>query len=99
MEEGSRGFDFPAYAPILQDMFALKREVAGDDAARRLCCGEPYDGALDAFERGMTASRLDSIFAATREGFEPLLKAVLAKKRAAPDVDALHPALAFDHPG
>jgi len=61
--------------------------------------GEPYDGALDAFERGMTASRLDSIFAATREGLEPLLKAVLAKKRDAPDVDALHPALAFDHPG
>ena len=76
--------DFPAYAPILQDMFALKARGGRDDAARRLCCGRAYDGALDAFERGMTASRLDSIFAATREGLEPLLKAVLAKKRDAP---------------
>ena len=91
--------DFPAYAPILQDMFALKREVAATTRPDVCAAGEPYDGALDAFERGMTASRLDSIFAATREGLEPLLKAVLAKKRDAPEVDALHPALAFDHPG
>jgi carboxypeptidase Taq len=91
--------DYPAYAPILQDMFALKREVAATTRPDVCAAGEPYDGALDAFERGMTASRLDSIFAATREGLEPLLKAVLAKKRDAPEVDALHPALAFDHPG
>jgi len=80
-------------------MFALKREVAATTRPDVCAAGEPYDGALDAFERGMTASRLDSIFAATREGLEPLLKAVLAKKRDAPEVDALHPALAFDHPG
>ena len=80
-------------------MFALKREVAATTRPDVCAAGEPYDGALDAFERGMTASRLDSIFAETREGLEPLLKAVLAKKRAAPEVDALHPALAFDHPG
>ena len=77
----------------------LKGEVAATTRPDVCAAGEPYDGALDAFERGMTASRLDSIFAATREGLEPLLKAVLAKKRDAPDVDALHPALAFDHPG
>lgn len=91
--------DFEAYAPILQDMFALKREVAATTRPDVCAAGEPYDGALDAFERGMTAQRLDSIFAATREGLDPLLKAVLAKKRASPDIDALHPALAFDHEG
>ena len=91
--------DFEAYASILQDMFALKREVAATMRPDVCAAGEPYDGALDAFERGMIAQRLDSIFAATREGLDPLLKAVLAKKRATPEIDALHPALAFDHPG
>jgi len=91
--------DYQSYAPILQDMFSLKREVAATTRPDVCAAGEPYDGALDAFERGMTASRLDAIFAKTREGLEPLLKAVLAKKRDAPDVDALHPTLAFDHPG
>ena len=80
-------------------MFALKREVAATTRPDVCAAGEPYDGALDAFERGMTASRLDAIFAKTREGLEPLLKAVLAKKRDNPGVDVLHPALAFDHPG
>ena len=80
-------------------MFSLKREVAATTRPDVCAAGEPYDGALDAFERGMTASRLDAIFAKTREGLEPLLKAVLAKKRDAPEIDALHPALAFDHPG
>ena len=98
-KKAREGSDFEGYAPILQDMFALKREVAATTRPDVCAAGEPYDGALDAFERGMTASRLDSIFAETREGLEPLLKAVLAKKRAAPEVDALHPALAFDHPG
>merc|ERR1719446_941286 len=41
---------------------------------------EAYDGALDQFERGMTASRLD---------------AIIAKKAAEPECDAPHPALAF----
>ena len=98
-KKAREGSDFPGYAPILQDMFSLKREVAATTRPDVCAAGEPYDGALDAFERGMTASRLDSIFAATREGLEPLLKAVLAKKRDAPEIDALHPALAFDHPG
>ena len=98
-KKAREGSDFEGYAPILQDMFALKREVAATTRPDVCAAGEPYDGALDAFERGMTASRLDSIFAETREGLEPLLKAVLAKKREAPEVDALHPSLAFDHPG
>lgn len=54
---------------------------------------EPYDGALDAFERGMTARRLDELFGELREGLVPLLTAITAKQRAEPDVDAPHPAL------
>ena len=70
-------------------MFALKREVAATTRSDVCAAGEPYDGALDTFERGMTASRLDSIFATTREGLEPLLKAVLAKKRVRALIESL----------
>jgi len=90
--------DFASFAPALTEMMSLKREVA--TATRpELCATEPYDGALDQFERGMTSKRLDEIFGATRERLAPLLASVLAKKKASPDVDALHPTLAFDHPG
>ena len=41
---------------------------------------EPYDGALDAFERGMRAERLDDIFEELRTGLVPLLDAINAKK-------------------
>ena len=56
---------------------------------------EPYDGALDAFERGMRASRLDVIFDELRTGLVPLLDAINAKKAADASIDAPHPALAF----
>ena len=55
---------------------------------------EPYDGALDAFERGMRASRLDDIFDELRAGLVPLLEAINAKKLSNPSIDAPHPALA-----
>ena len=93
---GPGGLGLPRLAPILQDMFSLKREVAATTRPDVCAAGEPTTAA--AARRGMTASRLDSIFAKNKEGLAPLLKAVLAKKRDAPDVDALHPA-AFDHPG
>jgi Zn-dependent M32 family carboxypeptidase len=54
---------------------------------------EPYDGALDAFESGMTAHRLDALFKELREGLLPLLCAITAKQRTEPDIDAPHPAL------
>jgi len=89
--------DFGAFGSSLATMFALKAEVAA--ATRPELSGvEPYDGALDQFERGMTSARLDSIFAETKAGLAPLLAKVLEKKRAGFD-DAVHPALAFDHPG
>ena len=56
---------------------------------------EPYDGALDAFERGMRAERLDTIFDELRAGLVPLLEAINAKKKADPSIDAPHPALEF----
>lgn len=84
--------DFSMFAPKLVEMFELKKQVAAVTRPS-LCETDPYDGALDAFERGMRAERLDAIFGELREGLVPLLEAILAKKRSTPEVDAPHPAL------
>jgi carboxypeptidase Taq len=55
--------DFPRFAPWLKRTVALQREIAdrlGFDETR-------YDALLDQFEPGMTASKLDRIFAPIRE--------------------------------
>ncbi|HJT58364.1 MAG TPA: carboxypeptidase M32 [Ktedonobacteraceae bacterium] len=55
--------DFASFAPCLQRTVALQREIAdhlGYDETR-------YDALLDQFEPGMTASRLDQLFAPIRE--------------------------------
>jgi carboxypeptidase Taq len=84
--------DFSIFAPKLREMFELKREVAA--VTRPALRKEPYDGALDAFERGMRSERLDQIFAELREGLVPLLCAIVEKKAQEPSIDAAHPALA-----
>mmetsp|Transcript_30226 Transcript_30226/g.82674 ORF Transcript_30226/g.82674 Transcript_30226/m.82674 type:complete len:380 (+) Transcript_30226:2-1141(+) len=71
-------------------MFELKKEVA---TVTRPGVAEAYDGALDAFERGMTAARLDELFSELREGLVPLLNAIMAKRKSCPGFDAPHPSL------
>lgn len=85
--------DFSLFAGKLTEIFELKKEVAA--ITRPALKDEPYDGALDAFERGMRAERLDIIFDELREGLVPLLEAINAKKAADPSIDAPHPALEF----
>ena len=83
--------DFNLFSDKLVEIFEIKKEIA---AVTRPAVSDPYDGALDVFERGMTAERLDGVFAELREGLVPLLGAINAKKAAEPDIDAPHPALA-----
>jgi len=85
--------DFSLFAGKLTEIFELKKEVAA--VTRPALKSEPYDGALDAFERGMRAERLDEIFEELRAGLVPLLEAINAKKASDPSVDAPHPSLAF----
>ena len=85
--------DFSLFASKLTEIFELKKQVAA--ITRPALKDEPYDGALDAFERGMRAERLDAIFDELRGGLVPLLDAINAKKASDPDVDAPHPALEF----
>lgn len=90
--------DFSLFEADLASMVDLKREVALLTRPE-LCAVEPYDGALDAFERGATAAGIDAVFDAAERGLEPLLNAVLDAKRASPALDAPHPSLDADHPG
>merc|ERR1740130_2215342 len=85
--------DFSLFSGKLTEIFELKKEVAA--LTRPALKDEPYDGALDAFERGMRAERLDVIFDELRTGLVPLLDAINAKKAADASIDAPHPALAF----
>lgn len=75
--------DFSAFADKLSEVFEIKKEIA-----RLTHPDAPYDGALDNFERGTQAERLDAIFAETREGLKPLLDDVLARPQ-----PAVHPSL------
>lgn len=83
------------FAPVLEKLVELKREVATVTRKKLVSRpgGESYDGAIDQFERGMTAGRVDELFGELRTGLLPLLEAILAKKSAEPQIDAPHPAL------
>ena len=54
--------DYAAFAPVLAEVVRLKREEAAAVAQG----GDLYDALLDDFEPGMTAARLDALFAEMR---------------------------------
>ena len=61
--------DYATFKPVLADWLGLIRErSAAIDPSQ-----SAYDVALDGFERGMTAARVDEIFAELRAGLVPLL--------------------------
>jgi carboxypeptidase Taq len=66
--------DFASFAPWLSSTVALQREVAD-----RIGFAETrYDALLDYFEPGMTASKLDELFAPVREASVTLLQRIQA---------------------
>ncbi|HYT35594.1 MAG TPA: carboxypeptidase M32, partial [Ktedonobacteraceae bacterium] len=66
--------DFASFAPWLSRTVALQREVAD-----RIGYAETrYDALLDLFEPGMTASKLDKLFAPVREVSTTLLRRIEA---------------------
>lgn len=89
--------DFSLFESALKKIFEVKKTVA---TVTRPETREPYDGAMDAFERGMTAQRLDEIFAETKKGLKPILDKVLAcEEQASKEDQEACAALSFDHPG
>ena len=64
--------DFASFAPWLSRTVALQREVADHIGYAET----RYDALLDLFEPGMTASKLDKLFAPVREVSTTLLKRI-----------------------
>ncbi|WP_425100595.1 carboxypeptidase M32 [Tropicibacter sp. S64] len=67
--------DFAAFAPVLSEIIALRREEAQALAAG----GDVYDALLDDYEPGAKASDLDAMFGALRPRLVALREAVLDK--------------------
>jgi carboxypeptidase Taq len=64
--------DFASFAPWLTKVVALQREVADRYGYKEL----RYDALLDLYEPGMTASRLDTLFAGVRDVSVALLRRI-----------------------
>ena len=62
--------DFSAFAPVLERMMAMQREIAG-------CIGDgghPYDAMVGMFEPGMTYARLQEIYGVIKAALVPLIR-------------------------
>ena len=64
--------DFPAFAPWLEKIVALKREEAQAVGYRE----SPYDALLDEYEPGATAREITTVFAELRAELVPLVAAI-----------------------
>ncbi len=67
--------NFAAFAPILKDVVALKRE----EGAALADGGDVYDALLDDYEPGATAQQLSEMFGALRPRLVALRQAILEK--------------------
>lgn len=75
--------DWPLFAPVLEQVFAVHKKIAGYCAPEK----QPYDYWLDYFEEGLTMERCDAFFAALQARIVPLLKRV--QERPQPDTGIL----------
>eukprot|EP01116_Phalansterium_solitarium_P025691 TRINITY_DN9948_c0_g1_i1.p1 TRINITY_DN9948_c0_g1~~TRINITY_DN9948_c0_g1_i1.p1 ORF type:complete len:536 (-),score=202.83 TRINITY_DN9948_c0_g1_i1:6-1613(-) len=75
--------DFAKFAPVLKQWIEIRREQA-----RCIDATLPvYDVLLDEYERGLTADRIDTIFAEVKRELQPLIKRI--GERPAPDASFL----------
>lgn len=68
--------DWAGFAPVLEEIFALRKEVCAAEAPELVECGRLYDAAVDRFERGMTEERLSAFFSELKAGLVPLLQRI-----------------------
>lgn len=69
--------NFAHFAPDLERMFALNREFAASIGYTE----HPYDAMLTLYEPGMTAARLQTLFAGLRQRVVPLLRQIVDSGR------------------
>eukprot|EP00897_Mesotaenium_endlicherianum_P006210 jgi/Mesen1/5617/ME000282S04772 len=75
---------FEAFAPALDEWVVLLRKQAAAVSPEM----DPYDFCLDKFERGMTAARLDAVFAEIKGPLLGLVRSIAAKMEATPGAAA-----------
>lgn len=83
-EDAKNASDFSIFAPHLQKMIDLTREMASYTDPDK----EVYDALLDQYETGMDSEIIDRIFGELKEGLLPLLNRILAAEQ--PDDSAFH---------
>ncbi|MCL2619619.1 MAG: carboxypeptidase M32 [Defluviitaleaceae bacterium] len=77
-QDARKNDDFASFAPVLEQIVAKSKEVAG----YRLEEGQSvYDMMLDDYEEGMNMEIYDKFFAQVREVVVPLLKAVVGSNK------------------
>jgi len=74
--------DFAAVRPLLEQVIALTRDKAAAKADAFGCA--PYDALLDEYEPGLTATRIDELFAPLQAELPGLLDQVLARQETLP---------------
>jgi len=68
--------DFESFVPVLQEIVDHVKNVAKITKPELA----PYDAAIDEFERGMTAQRLEEIFSQLKKDLKPLMDQILEAK-------------------
>lgn len=81
--------DFAAFAPVLSEIVALRREEAGHIAEG----GDAYDALLQGYEPGATGEELGALFDDLRPGLVALRAAVLEQPAPTPVSGSFDPAL------
>ncbi|MCX6031157.1 MAG: carboxypeptidase M32 [Chloroflexi bacterium] len=73
-QEARANNDFAAFAPALDDLIALSREMADHLGWQ----AERYDALLDLYEPGLTTAQCDTLFSELRQAIVPLLQKIVA---------------------
>lgn len=72
-EDAKNASDFSIFAPHLEKMIALTKEMAGYTDPGK----EVYDVLLDKYEEGMDSATIDRLFGELKEALIPLVKKYL----------------------
>ena len=76
-EEAKKNSDYSIFAPHLEKLIALTREVKSYTHPKL----EIYDALLDDYEKGMDSATIDRVFGELKEGLVPLVHSILAAEQ------------------
>ena len=76
-EEAKKNSDYSIFAPHLEKLIALTREVKSYTHPEL----EIYDALLDDYEKGMDSATIDRVFGELKEGLVPLVHSILAAEQ------------------